>query len=130
MKTAPGVPTNVRVWKPKVSVPFGPGKLYSAMSTVPPGSTPVTYATWPNGCAIEGHTATAPGEALRSTLNDERRATFGQFQASIEPRTNQSMRWWLAASAQATYEVQLHAYIPQRSTKSAIPAPGQRALYG
>jgi hypothetical protein len=59
-----------------------------------------------------------------------RRATFGQFHASIEPRMNQSVRWPFAASAHATYDVQLHEYMPQRSTVSATPAAGHLVASG
>ncbi len=52
------------------------------------------------------------------------RATCTQLRASIEPGMNQSVRWPFAVSAQATYDVQLHSYIFQRSTRSARPAPG------
>ena len=85
----------------------------------------MTYATCPNGGANDGQTTTVPGAGTSSTCNDARRATFGQFQAFIAPGTNQSMRWWLATNAHATYDVQLHAYIPQRSTTcSRSPRPG------
>src|SRR5882762_7854342 len=68
--------------------------------------------------------------SLRSTVSPASRATCGQFQASIAPGMNQSTRWWFTESAHATYDVQLHAYMPQRSTTSASPAPGQRSPYG
>jgi hypothetical protein len=59
-----------------------------------------------------------------------RRATFGQFHASIDPRMNQSVRWPFAASAQATYDVQLQENMPHRSTVSATPAAGHLVASG
>jgi hypothetical protein len=40
------------------------------------------------------------------------------------------MRYPFAARAHATYEVQLHMFIFQRSTAPTIPAWGHREAYG
>src|SRR5579872_517984 len=104
--------------------------LYSPTSIVPLRSTALTYARCPNGGDWCGQTATAPAAGVVPTAMPESCATCGQFHAFIAPRMNQSIRCPFACSAHATYEVQLHSYIPQRSTTSATPAAGQCGAYG
>src|SRR5712691_1911767 len=130
MKLAPERLSAVRHPNAYVLLPSAAGRLYSATSNVPVGLTAVTYATWPKGGATRGQTATAPTRGTVPVKSPCDRAIAGQLYASIRPATNQSVRWWFASSAHATYEVQLHSYISQRSTVSAGPEAGQECAYG
>ena len=80
----------------------------------------------PKGRESCAQTTAEPTLGVELTTSPALRATFGQFQASIAPGTNQSTRWPFTSNAQATYDMQLQAFVSQRSTASAIPAAGHR----